>query len=362
MKVSGRYIIHEKIGQGGMGAVYRATDRLKNQTIALKKVTIHNPQTDVFKFALANEFQTLASLRHPNIISVLDYGFDLNQEPYFTMNYLSHSRTILEASIGLAEESKIKLIQQLLQGLAYLHRHGILHRDLKPGNVLVADQSVYILDFGLASTSKRSVNIAGSMPYIAPEILQEQTYSKASDLYSVGIIAFEMFAGRHPFNTTDIQVFLYEVVNTPPDLDLIEANQAIKSIIGKLLHKDQNGRFPNANICVSAFCNAINIPLPEENPAVRESFLRAAKFIGRKSEKTQLLTALKNAREGKGSSWLVRGESGVGKTRLLNEIGTQALVQGALVLRGQANKDINDSPLYLWQGLLRHLIELFLNN
>ncbi|MCA9920170.1 MAG: protein kinase, partial [Anaerolineales bacterium] len=146
--INGRYQCHSKIGEGGMGVVYRATDRLTGETVALKQVHLSdklqisdslapNATEDDLRLALAHEFQILAGLRHPHIISVLDYGFDGAKRPYFTMTYLPNAQTILEAAQDTSFERKIELIQQLLQALAYLHRRNVLHRDLKPDNVLV---------------------------------------------------------------------------------------------------------------------------------------------------------------------------------------------------------------------------------
>src|SRR5262245_28546686 len=140
-----RYLLQQPIGRGGMGIVFLATDRLTGQPVALKRVT--TPTDDLLfnsrdssldvRLALAREFQLLAGLHHPNIITVLDYGFDAGHQPYFTMEYLVNARTIVQAASGAALEVKLGLIVQTLQALAYLHRRGVLHRDLKPHNVLV---------------------------------------------------------------------------------------------------------------------------------------------------------------------------------------------------------------------------------
>src|SRR5579859_3076052 len=159
--VSSRYEIVAEIGHGGMGVVYRTLDRLSGQMVALKKVNaLYDQLEDTrdsvdFRIALAQEFKTLASLRHPNIISVLDYGFDRSRQPYFTMELLETAPTILRAAEKVTLAQKIQLVLQMLQALAYLHRRGIIHRDLKPDNVLVADGTVKVLDFGLATTKQQ---------------------------------------------------------------------------------------------------------------------------------------------------------------------------------------------------------------
>ena len=366
LTVNGRYLIHEKIGEGGMGVVYRATDRLAEHILAFKQVIVptwhyqvddetEGEIAETLRLALAHEFETLASLRHPNIISVLDYGFDEERRPYFTMDYMMGARTILEAGAGMDEVGKVNLIQQMLQALAYLHRRGILHRDLKPANVLVTYRTVRILDFGLATTQKSTMQAAGSIPYIAPEVWEDQPHTEAADLYAVGVIAFELFAGRHPFDINSNR-FIDQVLDEPPDLSLLNASPGVTAVIGHLIEKTQEQRYPSAEACIAAFSQAISQPIPAESIAIRESYLQAATFVGRLTEKEQLLNALDEAKQRRGSAWLVSGESGVGKSRLLDEIATQALVQGALVLQGQGLEDVGGSPMQLWRDVLRRLV------
>ena len=156
---SKRYQLLRTLGEGGMGIVYEAIDRWNEERVALKHVTVI-PQSLAFGsrpandkdigLALAHEFRTLTSLRHPHIIRVLDFGFDVNRQPYFTMDLVPNARTILEAGTDLSIHKKIELLLTILQGLAYLHHRGILHRDLKPENIVVTDDKVLkILDFGL---------------------------------------------------------------------------------------------------------------------------------------------------------------------------------------------------------------------
>src|SRR5262249_37802114 len=139
--VGKRYQLLNLLGTGGMGIVYRALDRLSGHIIALKQMTTptesllfssHSESTDP-RVLLAHEFGLLASLRHPNIISVLDYGFDEEQQPYYTMDLLENADTIIGYGKKLTRIDQVVLLTELLRALAYLHRRGIIHRDLKPG-------------------------------------------------------------------------------------------------------------------------------------------------------------------------------------------------------------------------------------
>jgi serine/threonine protein kinase len=345
-----RYVLNDHVGTGGMGAVYRATDRLTGQTVALKQV-IASPQDLTFAskaargsnlLALATEFRTLSSLRHPNIISVLDYGFDEAHRPYFTMEYLPDAKTIIQAGKDRTQQEQIDLILKMLQALVYLHRHGILHRDLKPGNVLVAQGQVKVVDFGLSietrtrSTMDATQTTAGTLPYMAPELFHGIPVSRASDLYAVGVIAYELFTGHHPFSTNNLAVLVNEILNKSVNVYDIGLEENLAIVLERLLAKNKEERSSEASQVINDLCQAANLPPPAETEAIRESFLQAAKFVGRTAELSQLTEALNAALEGHGSSQLVSGESGVGKSRLLEELRTLALVKGAVVLRGQA--------------------------
>ncbi|MCP5094325.1 MAG: protein kinase [Chloroflexi bacterium] len=266
-----------------MGIVHRAIDRLSGETIALKQVTtpgkLHiaassdpNAIDSSLHYALAHEFQTLAGLRHPHIISVLDYGFDEEKRPFFTMDYLPEAQTLLEAGQAASQERKIELLQQLLQALAYLHRHDILHRDLKPENVLVSGGVLRVLDFGLSASPSSGSSAGGSYFYLAPEVWAEQPYTFAADLFAVGILAYQLLTGENPFAPLD-HAYMDRVLNEDPDLSHLNSNEALVAIIGQLLAKDPIARFASAQKTSAALSAAVEQVLPSVEKLIEEQFV-----------------------------------------------------------------------------------------
>lgn len=375
--VGNRYELHNALGEGGMGQVWRATDRLTQTTVALKRV--HALAADVWtatrspaetfdlgvNVTLAHEFQTLASLHHPNIINVLDYGFD-HDGPYFTMDYVEDAYTVTQMAEFVPLIAQVGLLIQMLQALAYLHRRGILHRDLKPENILVVDGQVRLLDFGLSVARDRALGVAGTLDYIAPEVLNNKGATEVSDLFAVGVIAYEMFAGQHPFRRTPDDDVIRNILTAEPDMSLPDFSEAadisptlaqeMNLVLLRLLHKDPDARYLSAYDVIEDLARAFHQPsIARESVAVRESFLQAARFVGRALEVSELTMALSAAIGGRGSAWLIGGESGIGKSRLLEEMRIPALVRGALVLHGHTMPG-GGPPYQLWRAPLRRLV------
>ncbi len=385
--VGRRYQLISQVGSGGMGEVWRASDRLIGQQVALKRVlapadrllfdlrdsvvqrtvvagqeqlSTSLPTTDSLdvRLSLAQEFRLLASLRHPNIISVLDYGFDENRQPYFTMELLENARTILDKGRGLSVKAQVALLVQILHALAYLHRRGIIHHDLKPGNVLVVGDQVKVLDFGL-SVDRRQTDVvvgttAGTLTYMAPEVLMGAPASEPADLYGVGVIGYELFTGEHLFGTDNIVTLVDDILYKSPDLQAAGVDYRLVSVLMRLLAKSPEERYRDAAEVITALGEATGQPVQIESTATRESFLQAARLVGRDAELASLSDVLAQAGNGHGSAWLVGGESGVGKSRLLDELRARAMVRGALVTRGQGVSE-GGVPYQLWRPVLRWL-------
>jgi eukaryotic-like serine/threonine-protein kinase len=360
-----RYRINSQLGSGGMGVVYHATDRFTGTDVALKQVLFDAPDsfkiddtTIDYRLALAHEFRTMASLRHPHIISVLDYGFDDDNQPYYTMELLLDAQPLTRITQSHDLLEQVHYMVQLLQALAYLHRRGVFHRDLKPDNVIVDQGGVLrVLDFGLALVRNQkdpAQNVTGTLAYMAPETLQGLPPTPATDLYAVGVMGYEIFVGRHPFNLLDVTILIQDIVSTLPTFEGADIGADIMMILEKLMLKDPEDRYQKASDVIEALSKVADEPIPHETHAIRESFLQSAEFIGRELELDQLTERLVQAIDGHGQAILLGGESGVGKSRLLEELRISSLVRGADVTRGQGITE-GGSPYALWRDTLRWL-------
>ncbi len=342
--INNRYRLDQELGHGGMSAIYTAHDRLTGQDVALKRIYIRSgertsislsTETTEKRLVLAQEFRTLATLRHPNIIRVLDYGFDSEGQPFYVMELLRDARTITESAADSTTAHKLDLLIQLTNALTYLHRRGILHRDLKPGNVLVVNGVVKVLDFGLAVERETiqtdgTTPLVGTLQYIAPEVYLGEPPSESSDLYAVGVVAYEMFLGAPPFDMSDLRALL----NRPVTVDLPGESPQLVMLITRLLAKRRVDRPHDAKTVLETLGEIANRPV--EDTSARESFIQSARFVGRETEIALLRGTFKAMIGGSGSFWLIGGESGAGKSRLMDEVRTLALIGGALVIRSQA--------------------------
>lgn len=410
--IGNRYELVEQIGAGGMGIVYKALDRLRGEYVALKSVfpPLSKPEASIDTspvgrtelaisaarsrtrprpgtgqqetatsmwtapfspqdakrpalVALSREFRTLASLRHPYIITVLDYGFDAHRSPFFTMELVSGGRGLLDGNRNRTFSERMELLFQIAQALSYLHRCGVLHRDLKPANILVIQSptgpQVKVLDFGLAMIKAveptASAEISGTMAYMAPELLRGVAASESSDLYAFGATAFELLSGHPLFAGSTPSQLLGEILDRTPNLQELVVPSALRELLERLLAKDRSNRPSEASLVCAQLAESVGLPAPAETSSIRESFLQAAAFVAREKEVGELVTALDEALGGRGSSWLVGGESGVGKSRLLDEVRVQALIRGAQVLRGHALTIGGGSPYHVLRDVLRAL-------
>jgi tetratricopeptide (TPR) repeat protein len=363
-RIAARYELINEIGRGGMGVVWRALDRLTGRIVTVKQLIVPGNFTAADSNAerratLAGEFQLLASLRHPNIITVLDYGFDEERQPFLVMDLQENARTIIEAGADTPLGVRVEFLAQALRALVYLHRIGIVHRDVKPENILVVGGQVKLLDFGLSVSREllkaRTIGWAGTPAYMAPELFEGSPPSEQSDLYAFGMVALELFSGAQPFDFADpaaaIELIRKTLLPRPQD----DVDPRLRPVLERLLAKQPEQRYRDAGEVIVALGAALGRSISVETVSTRESFIEAAPFVGRQRELATLLSALREAVNDHGGTWLIGGESGVGKSRLLDELRTRALIDGIVSLRGQA-MNRGGRPYHVWHDVVRYLL------
>ena len=308
--VGHRYEVINALGHGGMGLVYRALDRLTGRVVTLKRLRdqLGSPveaRSSLLeeRHRLTTEFELLTSLRHPNIISVLEFGFDSEGKPFFTMILEENAQNIVDAGRAQPVAVQADLLVQCLRALAYLHDYGVIHRDLKPENILVVRGQVKVLDFGLSIRRDASLEAdeswAGTVAFMAPEIIDGQAATVASDLYSFGMLSLELLSGRYPFPVGNVHKLLSHIrsCRLPRPEDRLDSR--LRPVLERLLDRNPERRFPSAAEVIEAFAKALGQPMAVETVATRESFLQAAPFVGRK---TRAVDARRGGRPGMGGT------------------------------------------------------------
>jgi serine/threonine protein kinase/tetratricopeptide (TPR) repeat protein len=277
-----RYEIIEELGKGGMGKVYRVEDKKAREEIALKliKPEIAADKNTIERFR--NELITARKIRHKNICGMYDLGEDKGNY-YITMEYVPGEdlKSFLRRSKKLTVETTISIGIQICEGLAEAHRLGVIHRDLKPNNIMIdKDGNVRIMDFGIArSIQKKGTTAAGVMigtpEYMSPEQVEGKEVDQRSDIYALGVILFEMATGRVPFDgDTPFTVGVKQKSEIPPDPKEFNAqiSEGLSRIILKCLEKDREKRFQSAGELRTALTDIEEgIPASERIPPVRKA-------------------------------------------------------------------------------------------
>jgi tRNA A-37 threonylcarbamoyl transferase component Bud32 len=261
-KSLGRYRLEETLGKGGMAEVYRATDTKLARTVAVKVILEKHAVEEHFLERFLREARLVASLEHPNILPVYDFGEE-NGMPFLVMPYLpggSLRERLKAGPVPLSLASS--WIAQLADALDAAHAAGVLHRDVKPANVLLGrDDRLFLADFGIAKMRESQTGltatgvVVGTPIYMAPEQAQGQPASPATDRYALAVVAFEILSGRPPFEGESALSLMHQHVSTPPPL--LSARVAglpdgLDAVLTKALSKDPAARPPTCRALAEA--------------------------------------------------------------------------------------------------------------
>ena len=254
------YEIIEKIGQGGMGVVYKAQDTKLDRTVALKFIAWHAPNDEEAEKRFLREAKAAAALDHPNICTIYEVD-EVDGKFFIAMAYLEGltlAERIAEAPLTFEEAFDVAI--QVARGLLEAHRKGVHHRDIKPSNLLLMDQGaneclVKIMDFGLAqfagqSQLTREGTMMGTAGYMSPEQAHGGRADHRSDIWSLGVVVYEMISGQRPFRGEHEQVVVYSILNEEPDpLTSLRSGVPIEleHVMAKALAKDANDRYQHVD-------------------------------------------------------------------------------------------------------------------
>jgi len=252
-----RYEILRKIGDGGMAFVYQARDKLLNRIVAVKVLRPEFVDDQEFLVKFKREAEGVASLSHPNIVNVYDVGED-GKVHYIVMEYVDgqNLKEIIQDEGSLEEYTALDVAKQIARALSAAHRNGIIHRDIKPHNILISKdgRQVKVADFGIAkavssSTMTNMGSVIGSVHYISPEQAKGKHLTSNADLYSLGIVLYEMIIGRVPFSGDSPISIALKHINEDiafTDQDKINIPNSVRTIISKLTQKEPANRYQTA--------------------------------------------------------------------------------------------------------------------
>ena len=295
--------IQKLLGRGGMAEVYLGIHTTLNRPVAVKILHGHLLDDDTLLARFRSEAQSVATMRHPNIVQVFDFDI-IDDQPYIVMELLEglsledYQRVLRQTGKTLPLETTVHLITAIASALDYAHAHGVIHRDVKPSNVLLRHESgqldpkttlppdvqPVLTDFGIARMANTTVRtasgaIVGTPAYMSPEQVSGVTVDARSDIYSLGIVLYEMLSGRLPFGGEDETVASTLIKHiTEPPAPLVEVSPAVQAVVLRALAKDPNARYQSAGELANGLRAALNFPLvPNEEIKISQGEVSSSK-------------------------------------------------------------------------------------
>lgn len=364
----GPYRLDEKIGQGGMGEVFRAYDTRLNRAVAVKMLRGAGEVDEVAVQRFMREARAASALNHPNIVIIYEVGETPTGEHFIVQEFIVGQtlRTLLTQPMLPAKV--VELGSQIARALAAAHAAGIVHRDVKPENIMVrADGYVKVLDFGLAQQSETDTEtgsceqttrtnldtapgtLLGTPSYMAPEQAKGLATGSPIDVFALGVVLYEMAAGRRPFiASTHVAILTSIISDQPVPMGRINpaVPRALDDLVQQMLDKDPDRR-PSApeverQLAAMQGISATTEVSPDQAAA------RAAN-VGREAERTQLWQAFARVKAGRSLIMAVTGEPGIGKSTILEDFLTDLAIRGerVTIARGRCSESLAGAEAYL---------------
>jgi serine/threonine protein kinase len=271
---AGRYKLDRRLGVGGMSTVQLAMDTRLERHVAVKLLAEHLAEDSSFVSRFRREALAAARLVHPNVVQVFDFGLDeATHRNFIVMEFVDgpSCAEILRERGTLPADEAVDILGQACRGLDYAHRHRVVHRDVKPGNLLLnRDGMVKLADFGIAKAAEQSDitkvgSVLGTAAYLAPEQARGEPAGPASDLYALGVVAYQLMAGRLPYDAASLtDLARLQDAGPPPRLDeLADVPSALALAVARALHRDPAQRYADAAEMETALRDGLRGRVPE---------------------------------------------------------------------------------------------------
>jgi serine/threonine protein kinase len=289
-KKLGKYDVIEAIAKGSMGVVYRGYDPFVERPVAIKVALAEalrdKESGETYRKMFFNEAHTAGMLRHPNILDIFDAGVE-GETCYIVMELVEGGDTLksyIRADHLMPVQNVLEIVFKGAKALDYAHRQGVIHRDIKPSNMLLtADKDLKIADFSIAYVTRRDasktvpIGFVGSPRYMSPEQIQEESIGNQTDLFSLGVVMYELLTGRHPFGGESFSKLVYRVVNEEP-VPIREFRpdlpESIERIVNRCLMKDLQERYKmGGDLAAELSASFSQLERPLEDISAREKFL-----------------------------------------------------------------------------------------
>ena len=317
--LSGRYETGEKLGTGGMSNVYKATDRILERTVAVKILAEHLSDDERFVARFRREALAVAKLIHPNIVQVYDTGIDDGRH-YIVMEYVEgrSGAQILQRHGPVEPEIAAEIGIQACAGLDYAHRRGIIHRDVKPGNLMIVggpvgggEMTVKLTDFGIARAIEQTRitqvgSVVGTAAYLAPEQVRGEEATPATDVYALGVVLYQFLTGRLPYEGSSLAELAVRQQNEkplPPDTYNSEVPETLGAAVLRALEGDPSRRYASADELAAGLRlglegGDVTLPLDEGTSATRVlgGDTAATRHMGRDTAQTEYRPAQSQTR------------------------------------------------------------------
>ena len=379
--IENKYKIIKLIGEGGISYVYQANDIHKNTDVALKflkKNLISSYVEDSIRFK--HEIKAISKLNHPNIIKIISAG-DYENTPFVVMELIKGQNlsNYIKTNKNISIDNFVKIIKTLSDTLSYVHSENLLHRDIKPTNIMLVNDKnkikIKLLDFGIALIMELKnitdeQHIAGTFGYMSPEAtgIIKKKVDERSDLYSVGVVFYKLLTKENPFSAKKLNVLLHQQVTSNPKIP-IKLNKNVPKIISniamKLLEKEQDYRYQSARGLSHDLDRILNketdFILGQKDQKVVLTY--QTRLIGREEELEKIKGYINNARNNQGSLCLIAGEPGAGKSRLVETVKEylyeQGYDKGGLFLEGRCLSQTNKIPYQPFKDVINEYVKKY---